>query len=116
MQNNNSSKIFIGELIRKRVDELHIPYAEFARRINCSRTSLYNLFTKKSIDTELLITISEVLEYDFLYEVYNHIPYNYLAKSDCSALNEQCVQDLIDDMAQVIKKRLSGGGRKKWSI
>ena len=39
---------------------------EFARRINKSRENAYDIFTRKSLDTDLLKTISQVLEYDFL--------------------------------------------------
>lgn len=60
----------IGQLIRAKVDELHIPYAEFARQINCARTSLYHIFNSKSIDLERLVVISEVLQFDFISEVY----------------------------------------------
>jgi len=40
--------------------------AEFARRINKSRENAYDIFTRKSLDTDLLRTISQVLEYNFL--------------------------------------------------
>lgn len=45
-------------------------YSEFARRINRSRTAIYSLFNCKSIDTELLLRISDVLDYDFFCEIY----------------------------------------------
>ena len=38
---------------------------EFAKRINYSRENVYNIFNRKSIDTGLLMLISEVLEFDF---------------------------------------------------
>lgn len=44
--------------------------AEFATRINRTRPTVYDIFNRKSIDTDLLIRISEVLHYDFLREVY----------------------------------------------
>lgn len=64
--------IFIGEVIRRKVDEKGIPYAEFARRINCARTSLYHIFNSKSIDVERLLLIATVLEYDFIGEIYSY--------------------------------------------
>ncbi len=45
-------------------------YAEFARQIHCARTSLYTIFNSKSIDIERLLLISDVLQYDFIGEVY----------------------------------------------
>ena len=62
--------IYIGKIIREKVDERGIGYAEFARRINCSRTSLYSIFNSKSIDIERLLVIQEVLEFDFIHEIY----------------------------------------------
>ena len=43
---------------------------EFADRINCERSAVYHIFKQKSIDIEKLIKISEVLNYDFISEVY----------------------------------------------
>lgn len=62
--------IYIGALIRKKVDESGMAYAEFAHRINTSRTNIYRIFESKSIDIERLIRISAVLDYDFIHEVY----------------------------------------------
>jgi len=39
--------------------------AEFARRINTHIRNVYDIFRRKSIDTDLLVTIGSVLEYDF---------------------------------------------------
>lgn len=62
--------IYIGKIIQQKVDERHISYAEFARQIHCARTSLYHIFNSKNIDVERLLLISEVLQYDFISEVY----------------------------------------------
>lgn len=45
-------------------------YAEFARRLCVERTTVYNIVRSKSIDTERLIRISNILRYDFLRNVY----------------------------------------------
>lgn len=37
----------------------------FADRICCTRTHVYKIFDKTSIDTDLLLRISQVLEYNF---------------------------------------------------
>lgn len=62
--------IYIGKLIQQKVDERHISYAEFARQIHCARTSLYHIFNSKNIDVERLLLISDVLDFDFIGEVY----------------------------------------------
>lgn len=66
----DTKNIYIGELIRQKVDERHISYAEFARLIHRARTSLYHIFEAKTIDIDLLILIGRVLDYDFITNVY----------------------------------------------
>jgi len=70
MVNPELKDIFIGEIIRRKVDELHYNHSDFAREIHCARSSLYNLFNSKDISVEKLLLISEVLHYDFIREVY----------------------------------------------
>ena len=70
MEHRDCKGIYIGKLIQNRVNELGLTYAEFARRIHSSRTNLYRLFNSKSIDVERLLLISDVLDYDFIHEVY----------------------------------------------
>lgn len=62
--------IYIGKLIKAKVEEQHLTRAEFARMIHCARTSLYHIFNSKNIDVERLLLISKVLNYDFIKEVY----------------------------------------------
>lgn len=60
------AKIHIGRLIDACIKELGLSYAEFARRLNVERTTVYNIVRTKSIDVERLIKISDILDYDFL--------------------------------------------------
>jgi plasmid maintenance system antidote protein VapI len=62
--------IHIGKLIKEKLDEKKMTKAEFARRIHIHRSTVYLLFEQKSIDVELLLAISKVLEYNFIEEVY----------------------------------------------
>lgn len=62
--------IHIGELIDARIKECGMSYAEFARQLCVERTTVYNIVRSKSIDTERLIRISNILGYDFLRNVY----------------------------------------------
>lgn len=64
------SKIHIGALIGTRIKECGMSYAEFARHLCVERTTVYNILRSKSIDTERLIRISNILNYDFLRKVY----------------------------------------------
>ncbi len=55
----------IGNKIKSVVKERGMEKAEFGRRINMSRENVYSIFRRKTIDTGLLSTISQVLEHDF---------------------------------------------------
>ena len=108
MKQYGNQKVFIGEVIKRRVDELGMSHSEFARRINCSRTSLYNLFAKKSIDVDLLLLISEVLDYDFLAKVYHHGQQN-IAHPSLSCLDKEEIESLTEEISLLLRKRLGGG-------
>jgi len=75
----NLKDIDIGKVIKEKFEEKRqtdktLNKAAFARRIGIDRSTVYLLFEKKSIDTELLLNISEVLDYDFIGEVYRKKP------------------------------------------
>ena len=57
--------VTIGKLIKKRLKERGMSNVEFARRINTHIRNVYDIFSRKSIDTDLLQTIGSVLDYDF---------------------------------------------------
>ena len=57
--------INIGSKIKSIVSKKGMTVSEFGRRINKSRENVYSIFKRKSIDTALLLKISEVLEHDF---------------------------------------------------
>ena len=107
---NGLKNKYIGAIIREKVDELGMSYAEFARRINCARTSLYNIFNSKSIDVERLIQISQVLEYDFIHEVYLK---NSFAEKDSYIKipfrnGKVDFDDLPEEIVSIFKKQLIG--------
>jgi len=72
--------IHIGSIIKEKVEEQKLSVSEFARKINCDRTNVYYIYGCKTIDTELLITISKVLNYDFYNKVYFDKDTNLFAK------------------------------------
>ena len=62
-------EVHYGQEVKKKIEERGITVAEFARRINCSRNNVYNIFMRKYIDMELLKNISIVLDFDFIHEI-----------------------------------------------
>lgn len=57
--------VHIGQKIEEMVHELNMPITEFASKINKSRTVVYDIFTRQTIDTGLLYKISEALQHNF---------------------------------------------------
>ena len=66
----NIRDIHIGTLIQEKLAEKAMTKTEFANRINRERSTVYDIFDRKSIDTELLIDVSKALGYDFIHKVY----------------------------------------------
>jgi transcriptional regulator with XRE-family HTH domain len=64
----------IGKIIRQRLEETGMNKSEFARRINTTPQNIYGIFKRKSIDTDLLKEISQVLEYDF-FQYYSQVTF-----------------------------------------
>lgn len=62
--------VHIGKEIERVLHERGITVTEFASRICCHRKNVYDIFTRKSIDIDRLIRISEALDYDFILGTY----------------------------------------------
>jgi transcriptional regulator with XRE-family HTH domain len=58
-------EIIIGQKIKEVVIARGMKINEFAKQINMVRQNAYKIFAKQKIDTNLLIRISEILDYDF---------------------------------------------------
>lgn len=61
----------IGARIRQEVEAQHWSYTKFAQAINCSRSSLYNIFNSSDINLQRILQISKVLNVDFIREFYD---------------------------------------------
>ena len=61
-----NKSIFIGPIIRQKLAESPYSVEEFSKKINCCIKTAYNMFNYKSIDIDLLLEISELLNYDFI--------------------------------------------------
>ena len=63
--------VHIGTEIRRVLQEKNMSVTEFAKRICCHRKNVYDIFTRKTLDIDRIITISEILGYDFIHELYS---------------------------------------------
>lgn len=62
--------IHIGQLIEKELHNQERSVKWFANKLYCDRTNVYKIFKKQSLDTELLLRISSILNYNF-FQHYN---------------------------------------------
>ena len=57
----------IGHLIRQEVERQGFTVVSLARMLSCSRTNIYKIFDRQSIDTDQLFRISSLLHTDFFH-------------------------------------------------
>ena len=57
--------IHIGQLNRQELDRQERTPTWLARKINCERPNVYYIFSQQSINTDLLLRISQALNHDF---------------------------------------------------
>ncbi len=131
---NFTFMVHIGKKIRQVIKERRISIVEFAVRINKSRTVVYDIFERKTIDTELLYKIGQELDYDFfqyfispdLQFVQEDVPSygknrNAVKNKTYSALSHEVaeIKKQLDDAIKEISylKKINGllekGGHKK---
>ena len=55
----------IGQAIKEELDRQGKTVVWFAKELSYTRTNIYKIFEKSSIDTELLYRISTILKLDF---------------------------------------------------
>ena len=63
----------IGQKIREILNEEEITVVSFARQLSYTRTNIYKILDKKSIDTDLLLRICVILEHDFFSDYQNEL-------------------------------------------
>lgn len=63
--------LHIGQMIKNNFDQQPKSHTInwFAEQLHCQRGNIYNIFNRKTIDTELLIRISIILNHDFFKDI-----------------------------------------------
>lgn len=59
----------VGKCIQAKLREKRYGVTWFATQICCTRSHVYKIFQRNSIDTELLERICQVLDYDFFADI-----------------------------------------------
>ena len=66
-------EIHIGQFIKERVDEKEITIERICNFLNQDEETIENTYTSKSVDTEILLRWSKLLEYDFFRLYSSHL-------------------------------------------
>lgn len=61
----NEEEIFIGRMIQEELKNQERTVTWLARKLNCDRTNIYDIFKRHSIDSELLLRVCVVLNVNF---------------------------------------------------
>ena len=69
----NFKDIHIGKMIEKRVQETHTDMSRICNFIKCSEKDIRDTYASKSVDSQLLLKWSKLLEYDFFRVYSQHI-------------------------------------------
>lgn len=70
-------EIHVGSLIKGELKRQERTITWFAHKLYCDRSNVYDIFRRKSIDTDLLLRISHVLNHDFFQyycRLYKEVP------------------------------------------
>lgn len=95
--------IHIGQKIKERAKELNIGPTRLGEMINSSKQNVYGIFKRKSIDTELLKKISDVLQKDF-FEYYGTPSSLQEDKDNYQKLSKRKVAEIIKELEKCKKE------------
>ena len=96
-------RVNIGEVIKKEVSRSELSFAKFAERLGIQRQNIEKtIFSKNSIDTDMLIMISEVLKHDF---------FQYYGDEECVIKKDYTPTNAIKEVKAYIV--LEVGGEKE---
>ena len=96
--------LHIGQLIKTVFERSGMSVSEFARQLNCERTNVYTIFKRRTIDVELLVNISKVLEYNFFEDVLKETNLNTKTTHDINIKLQDCSEDKIMILKEFLEK------------
>ena len=73
MEMNNFKSIHIGKMIENTVAESRIEISRICNFFNCTEDEVIEMYQSKSLDTEILLKWSKLLQYDFFRMYTQHL-------------------------------------------
>lgn len=65
METGTYGRIHMGHIVEARVRSHGVSVGWLARQISCTRNNIYGIFSRASLDSDLLFRLSAALDYDF---------------------------------------------------
>ena len=81
--------IHIGQIIKERVTEKRLSQEALGKMINTTKQNVGNIYKRRSIDTQLLLKLCVVLEYNFFEVYYNEEPLKTMRQKEVEAFNNE---------------------------
>jgi hypothetical protein len=81
--------VHIGKIIQAEVEYKRLTQKEFGALINKNEKTVPNIYERATMSIDLLVTISEALNKDFLKVFYNEEPMKSLRDDEIAKLNSQ---------------------------
>lgn len=85
----NFKNIHIGQLIKKGVLESEIEISRICKFLNCSEEQINEMYTLQSLDSEILLKWSKLLEYDFFRIYTQHLILYSPARANQSEIKQK---------------------------
>jgi transcriptional regulator with XRE-family HTH domain len=79
----------IGQLIKEKVTEKRLSQEALGKLINTTKQNVGNIYKRRSIDTQLLLKLCVVLEFNFFEAYYNEEPLKSMRKKEIDAVNAE---------------------------
>ena len=81
--------IHIGQIIKERVTEKRLSQEALGKMINTTKQNVGNIYKRRSIDTQLLLKLCVVLEYNFFEVFYSEEPLKTMRQKEIEAFNNE---------------------------
>lgn len=75
----------------------------FADKLHCKRSNIYNIFSRSTIDTDLLFHISKILGHDFFRDLTVEL---YRFNSDDRNEKQEIYEDIMHSIGQLLNRKL----------
>lgn len=96
--------LHIGQLIKTVFERSGMTVSDFARQLNCERTNVYTIFKRRTIDVELLVNISKILEYNFFEDVLKETNLNTKTTHDINIRLQDCPEEKMSHLKEFLEK------------